>query len=444
MDNFLIMGAKGDLGGTKLMPTYREFAKKGTALYAADIVPRSEFKPKFNGFTEYFDLSSGPDRDALRKLGQSKPFDLIYEATWPDAHILDVLDWQSIANQIIVTKPFVSIEHYQTLRSLMVIPGYRSIVGKMMQHDHYINKPALEEVITHLPQAHSTYGKFAHMTIVITERRTVNDQRHRLRALTGGMIPDLDSHAVMIIQRLVPTNLVWEDGEGNHMKRFSRDIKPVACIRAQMKNAKCNQDVDTACIVEYRVTESLNLIDEKGAVGEPVENTFYVLVVCAKGLQAEGNSERDLKAIEIAFQGQGQSTGVIDLETNAVNEIFRAIPEISPCDDEIRKHKGINRPMFAAIDTWPKFVADELLRDRLFQSPALIWENMRLLWETMTIAKKGILPAYGSRDLIHNFVNSHIGPANGFRYFGQEGSGWPAKEPPLHLMRGRVTEDMIA
>jgi hypothetical protein len=442
----LIRGIGGQLGGLKLRPALDAFEAGGGKICGCDIIEEKALKSGFNQLEGYFNLSRDRDREALFDLGRRERFDLVYDATWPQAHLLNLVNWESISRYILVTKPFVSINQFNSLRALMELPGFECVLQKLMMHDHYANKPAMSAVFRYLPAIHRHYGKFSRMTIVISERRTVNAPQEVARhgALAEGMIPDLASHGVMIVQLLTPTNLVWEDDAGSRFRRLEREIEPTACVRAQMKNAAVAQDVDTACIAEYRVKERLALIRDDGAtVGHPFTNEFFVLLVCGKGLSTSPDSG-DLKIVEICLQGQqGRATGVIDLETNCLNEVIEEVLGVAIPSDEARAHRGINLPMLTLFNRWPEFQAGDRLRNELFQPPPLIWENMRLLAQTMELDRHGILPSYERSELIHHFVNTHIGPANGFRYFGTRGSGWPMKEPPLHLMRGRTVASPI-
>lgn len=108
---FLFEGVNGDLGG-KLTPTYEECRKLGIRIFASDIVPESQFQPVFNGFEGYFNLANAADREKLHKIGSEEKFDVLYEATWPDCHIPNLLDWESLCRLMIITKPFSSIDHY--------------------------------------------------------------------------------------------------------------------------------------------------------------------------------------------------------------------------------------------------------------------------------------------------------------------------------------------
>lgn len=445
-----ILGANGNLGGRKLLPTYEEYAKAGVEVYAGDIVDEGEVAKKYNSFAGYFDLRKEVDRDKLRELGHAAKFDFVYDATLPSARFINLMNWEGICHYLIGTKPFTAIDYFEALRPLMFLPANAPLREKLQQHDHYINKPGFDVVSSNIAAAHMKYGKFARISIFIVEQRTINDEirnRGRAAALDEGILPDLNSHGIMCIQRLVPEGLVWEDGVGNFIRRTSRVIEPTACVRAQMKNALCHQNLDTAFIVEYRVLETLCMISDPSSeecVSDKINNIFYVLIVGAKGLRATPDIGRDLKAIEIAFQGQGQSTGIIDLETNTLNELLQSVPSIGVLDEELRKHRGINLPMFTLSQNWQDFVQNPDARKKLFQQPNLIWENMNLLSQTRAIARKGTMPTYNHNDLVHNFVNEHLSPAKGFRYFGyDEGSGWPMHEEPRHLMRGNDCPEPI-
>jgi hypothetical protein len=437
-DRVCLFGANGQLAG-KLAPWCREAAARGVTFYAADIVPEEKFTPAFTGYAGYFDLSRAADLDRLRGLARHDPFDLAYDATWPNAHLLNILNQEAFFRHVLVTKPFVAIDQCAALEALMSLSAFRPVREKFLGADHFGNKPGLTALLGSLPAAHEVYGRISRVLIIAAERRTVNDPAEvkRREALLGGMVPDLVSHAVLILQLLTPRGLMWRDGQGNYLLRLGRTIRPTTCVRAQMSHAALPNNVDTACIVEYRVSEELTLAREDGTPhGEPFRNQFYALVVCGKGLGADAG--RDLKAVEVSFQGLGRP-GIIDLETNVLNDVLTHVPGLRPPGEEERGQRGINRPMLELTRRWDEFRADEAFRTSLFQGRGLIWENMRVLRETLAAARPGDLPAYTAREEIHHFVNTHIGPANGFRYFGtKHGSGWPMKEPPQHLMRGEA------
>lgn len=345
-NRILVLGAVGALG-RKLTPFYEHLTKYKSKIYAADIVSESEFKSKakFNSFEDYFNIQCHADKEKLFNLGRDRPFDLCYDATWPDVRLFNLVHWSIVSKHLISTKPLTAVKQYETLRALVGVssdetaakhdethkplmgaPSYEDVVKKLLGHDHYLNKPAVAAGLSNLSKLHSQFGWFSRITIVITEQRNVNhpDEQERIRALDEGMIPDLDSHGVMIIQRLTPMGLIWQDGAGNLIKRLSRRIVPTACIQAKMRNAMCQGD--TACIVEYKVFETLSFVDEHDRpIGRPRPNNFYVLVVCGKGFRVETYVDRDLKAIEIAFQGQGMSTGIVDIETNQVNQMLESV-----------------------------------------------------------------------------------------------------------------------
>jgi hypothetical protein len=445
----LVVGANGNLGGEKLAQSYETGETIGIEFTAADIVPEPAFKPKFTGFKCYYNLKVEADRNKLFSSSRSldQKFDLIYDASWPESHLFNLSNLESLCHSLLTTKPYVSVKHYHALEDLMTNDYREAVREKLLMHDHYANKPVFMALLNGLPEAHRMYGKFSRILIMITERRTVNDphERSRRKALLGGMVPDLASHAVIMTQLLTRKGLKWSDDEGNFFKRLDRRIQPTTCVRTQMTGAALPQDIDTSCIIELKVTETLSEVQDdehETPIGDPFPNTFYVLVVCGKGLQAVPGIERDLKGIELCFQGQGKSTGIVDLETNTPNEVLERAGIKLP-NDVLRKHRGINYPILTVFDRWNEFASRGRLRFQLFQNPALIWENMKALDETVAVSKRGLLPAYRAKDEIQSFVNAHIGPSNGFHYFGTEGSGWPMKEPPVHLMRGDVPASAV-
>ena len=64
LHRFLLFGAAGQLGG-KLVPTCEAYAKASVKLVACDIVPEREFRPEFNGFERYLNLTRDSDREQL-------------------------------------------------------------------------------------------------------------------------------------------------------------------------------------------------------------------------------------------------------------------------------------------------------------------------------------------------------------------------------------------
>jgi hypothetical protein len=436
-----VCGAGGALGGNKLKASLDTAADNGVTLYATDILAESDFKPEFTGYQAYFNLTRRQDREKLASLASVEKLDFGYDATWAPSRLMNIANLGPLFQHYFITKSFVSVRHYHAFEDFMSNKAYEYLREMLQGHDHFASKPGLTALVASLPAAHKHYGKFSRMQIVITERRTVNHdaEQNRRKALLEGMVPDLASHAIMLIQLLTPVGLMWVDVEGNFFKRLNRVIRPSTCIRAQMKLAALPQDVDTACIIEYVVTETLSLAREDGTpVRDPFENSFSVLVICGKGLSAAEGINRDLKAIELSFQGQGKATGVIDLETNILNEVLKEVPGIRIPTEEERKHRGINLPLMNVLTRWDDFRQNAAVRARLFQDKNLIWENMSVLAATTSVSRPGILPCYSSREAIHNFANAHISSSNGFSYFGSSGSGWPMKEPALHLMLGQA------
>jgi hypothetical protein len=357
-----------------------------------DIVEESQFKPAFTNFAGYFNLTKKPDRDKLFSLARDQKLDLAYDASWPSAHLLNLVNLESIFEHILVTKPFVSVEQYSGLEALMNLSGFECVREKILMHDHFTNKPSLTALISSLSQAHQFYGRFSRMFIIITEQRTVNDLEEvkRQEALTGGIdtgprIACRDDSSALNAKRL---DVAGGSQARQFFKRLDRHIEVTACVRAQMKLAALPDDVDTACIIEYLVTETLTLAYEDGtAIGRPFPNRFYALVVCGKGLSATSGIDRDLKALEISFQGQGRSTGVVDLETNTLNEVLERIPGIGLPNEDERAHRGINRPMMKVLERWKDFETNNILRAELFREKSQIWENMKMLSETMAVCK---------------------------------------------------------
>ena len=463
LSRILVIGAGGALG-RKLTPSYEHSRLKGVEIYAADIMPKADFKPKFTGFAEYFNVRDPRDKKKLFELGLKQHFNAGYDASWPHGRIFNLIRYGEICDHMISTKPFTPIAHLPTLRTFVGFkesagqqqeeglvlegaPAYRDVIDKTVGHDHYANKPGVAAVLANLQKLHSQFGRFFRITILITEQRDVNhkDEQARIRALDEGMIPDLDSHGVLLIQRLTPVGLIWQDSEGNRIKRFWRRIIPTACVRAQMRNAFCQGD--TACIAEYEVEEGLCILDEKGQpfLGtKPMRFSFFVLVVCGKGLKAESYIDRDLKAMEIAFQGQGQSTGIIDFGTNQVNQMLLSVLGSAVPDVDLRVHGGINLPIQTIIDRWPDFTDKRnSLRSEILQPVDLLFENMCLLDETMRLDTSATFPAYDSGELVHRFLNAHVNRGNGFRFFGTPHSGWPTRDAPMFMMMGRPLENRV-
>jgi hypothetical protein len=424
----------------KMLPFLQRCRAGGIQIVGVDVTGEPKFLRDGHGqlLADYFNISRLAEFQRFLQAGLARPFELAYVASLPASHCLNILDLRNVCQRIIVTKPLTTFSSKKDFAAYLRHPDIHPWASRLWLHDHFITKPAVAAVGGLLSQLHAAHGRYQRIVILLTERRTVNEELDRLEALRCGQLLDMASHAVAILQELVPRKLLWQDRHGNTIARADRQITPTACVEGQNMDAPYDQTVSTADLVEFRVEERLT-INGKNKEKAEFRNTFYVLLLCGKGFAANpAHADRDLKAVEVTYRNG--VTGMIDIETNAIGGTFDGflsggVPEAQ------RNHRGINLPLLAALEGWEGFLGGERAVAN-FHPALLALENMELLYGAWQRGGRGRhVLGYGAPDRpvpIQDFVNTHAVRQNGFQ------ESWHLAQPPLHLMFGNFATSPVA
>lgn len=391
---------------------------------------------------EHYNISSEAERNRLLSDALNEPFGLTYVASLPSAHLSNMFDLASVSQFMLVTKPLTTFKHMAALASRFMPVGPDAwTLMRWFLHDHYTTKPIIRAVERILPTSHENHGRYRRMVIVLTEKKTVNEELDRLEALSVGQLPDMGSHAIALLQRLVPKRLTWHDQVGHQITRLDRDIEVRACVELQNHDAPYHtvgseETVSTAVVLELEVTEHLAL----EAPGRQIkyDNKFPVLILVGKGFVADpSRTDRDLKAVEVTYDDR--ATGTIDLESNAGGGVFDPL-QSNAALAAARNHRGVNLPLLDLLDRWDRLdrwdgdAVATLGQDFLDAEAA--WENMQLQYDAWDVAGRGRrVLGYGSStgpECVQGFLNAYAVERYGFP------NDWHMQKAPLHLMFGSL------
>lgn len=175
-------------------------------LTVVDVRPREELGKEIESLlnhdrVRYYNASVSEQRRNLfynRKDESGRLFSHTYIANWPQAHLLSGVKYSILCpgGDIIVTKPMdLNIPMIETVAS-GVFPDLQE---KMVVDDHYRNKGSVRELHRILPDLQVKYGKLRGFRIWLVEPVTIEEEK-RLRALECGVIWDLATHFISLIQ----------------------------------------------------------------------------------------------------------------------------------------------------------------------------------------------------------------------------------------------------
>jgi hypothetical protein len=403
------------------------FRKLGATLVAVDIVSNP------NGLTafapdDFFVWPSQRDRARLlRRLARDHPALLII-ANWPEDHLASVLLLSRYATMTVVAKP-IDINLPLLERLVRASELYRWLLDTVGVHDQYLRRPPIMALRQGLSELHAASGFLQGIRLFIAERRSVNDEPTRLRALEVGIIYDLAVHAIAILLELTPPQLTWTMPDGHQYRRLSRDIRVIGCAKAQVAGCMlANQDAETFATIEFEVQENIQF---NNGGSSPVTRSFPVLVVVGKGVVLDDGVGRDLKALELSFQGYEPLR--MDLETNAISgpDLVRLIPH----GQMDRRQRGLNEPLIKLADR--AFTPSDRSPDEipLFQSVDAAHLCLQLLAAAHTAAS-GKLMAYRPGVAVHDLINRLIAS-------DQLNSYWRMSQAPTSLLIGEPPNEQI-
>jgi hypothetical protein len=343
---FLIAGTGNII--EKMKATWDAYHDAGVEICAADIRDDPVGRKALPAGTPFYNWKDGEQLARLVHDAWDHPFDFAYLSTFPAVHIASAIRLDFIARSFIFPKPIDS--HFNFMETIFrehtQDRAFRDIVSRSFVHDHYRNKPLTLFLRGHIADLHRRNGFLKNIRLYVTEHRSIQSEFRRRESLECGMILDLGPHALSVVYEIVPERLTWQDGEGNTYARTGRRFEIVSAVRAR-DNLSILRTLgsETFAAVHFRVFEDIEFTPrgETEVADRIRDRPFDILIVVGKGVSISDASEpRDLKAIEMEFDGQSV---LGNFDTNAVSGMIdRSLQrELEAKVDQ--RHRGLNLPL---------------------------------------------------------------------------------------------------
>lgn len=312
--------------------TFKILLDNGASLSVIDIRPKSEVRElPCHPNVKYFDVSEHAQRKDLlyNRLGeQDTLFTHCYVANWPQAHILTAVKYSGLCSggDIIITKPLdLNIPLVETIHSGV----FPDIHDKILVDDHYRNKGSIRALHRILPNIQKDQGKLRGFRMWLVEPKTVEEE-NRLEALECGVIWDLATHLISLIQLFF---LDWpRRGLGMYDQGSPtniRGVRPSVNKVLRMKYIDCrlkNPDAETLAVIELGITFQYK------TYADWTDANIDGLLVVGKGPVCQEGVDRPVKQVDLWFEG-----GHVNLNLDE-GRILPAYPEFD--DVAGREEKG--------------------------------------------------------------------------------------------------------
>jgi hypothetical protein len=348
----LLLIGIGDVA-KKLGESLRRFGEMGVEVSAADIRDDPLGREVLPKGTRFYNWAKPREEERLIHEGWQRPFDYAYLANFPAVHIATALRLDFIARKFIFSKPVDSnFDLVQTLHNELQHAGALSqLVQRSCVHDHYRNKPLTTFLRAHMIDLHRRNGFLKRIQVYITEHQTIQDQYWRIASLECGMILDLAPHALSVIYEIVPETLEWTDVQGHTFRRTARRVEIVSCVRARDNSCMLHTlESETFAAIHFRVFEDIEFIPRgrREVANKITGRPFDLLVVVGKGVSIQDRRDhRDLKAIEIEFDGQFVRG---NFDTNAISGVIDRELQVRLEEGMDVRHRGLNLPLLQLAD----------------------------------------------------------------------------------------------
>jgi hypothetical protein len=322
----------------------------------------------------------------LKHIGWKDGFDAIYVANLSHQHITTAIEFQDYTPLVIVAKPLDT--HLHLLLTIQRDkPHFSHLLSKLFIHDHYLNKPGIRTLKKIMPKLHEQHCFIDNIMLFLVEKDKIEDkEKHRLDALSNGMLFDLAVHLISILQEITPIGLEWYyEGRGPY-RRIDRKIHVEACTTARYAGSVLGESTaifdgrlaETFGILELRVEETISFND----IPNPRPRFIRVLIVAGKGVPVELGIMRDLKSVYLQFEEGGEVK--LDLDTSRFNGVDSSILQNAGYYDMDLTQRGINLPLSQSAKSRFKFPGG----DNPFQCYTPAFESIRILSEALLKAPK--------------------------------------------------------
>lgn len=310
--------------------TFRELLERhGAYLTVIDIRSGEEVGelPK-HANVRYYDVSKSEQRRNLvyNRFNEegNRVFTHIYIATWPQAHLLSAVKYSTLCpgGDIIITKPLdMNIPMVKEIEKGV----FPDLTEKMTVDDHYRNKGsirALHAKMRELILEHS-YGRLWGFRMWLVEPTTI-EAENRLQALECGVIWDLATHLISLIQLFfldLPYVALqgYTHGDPRKIHQVQLEIRKV--LRKQYVGCQLTDGAETLAVIEVAVTF---LYD---GYKSSVRRTVPGLLVVGKAASRGKNIEGPVKQLDFQFE-----RGPINLNYNT-GTLWPAIYGFAPTSE---------------------------------------------------------------------------------------------------------------
>jgi hypothetical protein len=427
----------------KMEPTWALYQKRGARIYAADVVDKPSALAALPKETTFYNCRNRDRLRALQDEAKRKPFDCAYLSTLPELHLAEALKYDSLVHRFIIPKPIDS--HFTLLETFhnqqKDAGAYNDLVGRICVHDHYRNKPLTSYLKGHMTDLLRRNGYLKNIRLYIVEHRTIQSEWRRRPSLECGMILDLAPHALSVLYELVPNEMEWTDTEGHTFQRIRREIRVVNAVLGRDNNSILHDPrAETFATLHFKVIETIHFSPkDEPKVVDAFPHEFDVLIIVGKGISLSGaddkSGERDLKAIEIEFDGQIVRG---NFDTNAVSGVIderlheRLLKEVNP------DHRGLNLPMMELATNG--FSLD--FKNGKLISPFQSFEEAFRIARLLEDCRKHSDSLKGDR-MARYHANASIGSLlNRCVAMGLD-QKWALREEPTNLVFGRIPHNAI-
>ncbi len=253
----------------------------------------------------YYDVSQAKQRESLvyNRFGEKKqPFTHIYIATWPETHLLSAVKYSTLCHggDIIITKPLdMNIPMVEDLQEEV----FPDLTSKFTVDDHYRNKGYVRALHKCLPSWITKHTqKLRGFRMWLVEEKTI-EKENRLQALECGVIWDLATHLVSLIQLFFLDNphfALWGYTKGDPQKLHNVRLQVRKVLRKRYSGCELKtQEAETLAVIEVAVTFQFKTYGRDPWVEKEITGLLVVGKAASRGRDVEG----PVKQIDFYFEG---------------------------------------------------------------------------------------------------------------------------------------------
>lgn len=279
---------------------------------------------------EFLNVSTTAQRQELRKRLRRHPLTHIYVANWPSLHLLTAFKYSEACPKgpIVIPKPLDT--NFQLIETVAA-NAFPAIAHQLFVHDHYLNKSVVTSIHDAFPSLVEEYGELRRVSFYLVEFQTIEDEG-RLKALEQGVIFDLQSHLLSLLQLFFLTS-PWPACRlrtGTEVSDTRVEITRVA--RARYIGCDLPDMVETFAAVELKIVVTY--------AGRSEPHEISGLLVAGKGIKPTESVEADLKGFRLEFALGPRTANLADGTIN---------PPLKDLDFVVTRETGFYEPILYCL-----------------------------------------------------------------------------------------------